>query len=719
MSGAAPAKPASLAPLDPRSTPLAFLVSDARWVGWSWELRRTKDGRQKWTKPPRQPGAGFARNDTAATWASFDAAWQAVQRGTCDGIGLELKGLPQETLAAIDLDDVRDPASGVLLPWAAALVVQSGSYCEITPSGSGLRVIGTAHGLPDTHNKVPHPEGGSFEIYINATRYICVTGHRFGNAPNALHDITAAIQTLLALGRPRPNIGGTATADAYFIPGEDDSADAAAPIDLDTLDPLIAEQISKGTINGVSIQKRGQAFFGVVQELHRAGYGFAAVLATLALHPNGVASKFAGRLETELRRVWTKLGGDRADPGVTDQPWPDPLENAAEIGLAGEFLAHVWQDTEADRAALLFQFLAAIGNAIGPGPHYLYEDDRHPARLNVVLVGDTARGGKGTSANRVFALLRATDPLWEENCVASGIPTGEGIIYAVRDPTLAADGTLTDAGISDKRLLALFHEFASVLRSMERTGSSLSNILREAWDKDRLRTITRTNPLRATGAHVSVIGHITADELTRYLDRTEIANGFANRFMFVCVKRSKFLPHGGARIDWMPLAGRLRNVLSWARTMGLITLDAAAAQLWDQSYPSLKMERPGLLGAVIGRAAPNTARMALIFALLDQSPVIRLQHLQAALACWRYAEQSAAYVFGDTLGDATADTLLTELRQQPGGLNRRQIFDLFRRNISARDLDRALRILHRAGLARSETRPTGGRPATVWKAAHA
>jgi len=64
-------------------------------------------------------------------------------------------------------------------------------------------------------------------------------------------------------------------------------------------------------------------------------------------------------------------------------------------------------------------------------------------------------------------------------------------------------------------------------------------------DGRTLQNLTKNSPARATGAHISSIGHITADELRRYLTATESANGFGNRQLWICTKRSKLLPEGG------------------------------------------------------------------------------------------------------------------------------------------------------------------------------
>ena len=37
--------------------------------------------------------------------------------------------------------------------------------------------------------------------------------------------------------------------------------------------------------------------------------------------------------------------------------------------------------------------------------------------------------------------------------------------------------------------------------------------MRQAWDGDRLSILTREDPIKANGATISIIGHITIDEL--------------------------------------------------------------------------------------------------------------------------------------------------------------------------------------------------------------
>ena len=104
----------------------------------------------------------------------------------------------------------------------------------------------------------------------------------------------------------------------------------------------------------------------------------------------------------------------------------------------------------------------------------------------------------------------------------------------------------------------------------------------------------------------------------------------------------------------------------------------------------------------------------MLYALLDRSEVIRRDHLEAALSLWRYCEESARHIFGDALGNPVADEILRALRDNPGGLTRTQINELFARNRKAGELDRALRVLLQHGFASSQTETTGGRPIERW-----
>ena len=244
--------------------------------------------------------------------------------------------------------------------------------------------------------------------------------------------------------------------------------------------------------------------------------------------------------------------------------WPKPLRDIAYQGALGDVVRVLAPHTEADPAALLFNIYAIFGSVIGRTAHFRAEADRHHTNLFVGLVGETAKGRKGVSKQVSKQVFFDIDTEWVQNHVVSGMSSGEGLIWAVRDAIekhqpikdrgriLGYESVVEDPGITDKRLLVEEPEFASTLKVMARQGSTLSPVIRQAWDGHDLRIVTKNTPARATAPHISLLVHITRDELRRYLEATETANGFGNRFLWVCVRRSKQLPDGGRHVNLEP-----------------------------------------------------------------------------------------------------------------------------------------------------------------------
>ena len=133
-------------------------------------------------------------------------------------------------------------------------------------------------------------------------------------------------------------------------------------------------------------------------------------------------------------------------------------------------------------------------------------------------------------------------------------------------------------------------------------------------------------------------------------------------------------------------------------------------------YPELSAAKLGMVGSLTARQEAHTVRLALLYALLEASEKIEPRHLSAALAVTEYSRASVEYIYGDTLGDAVADTILSSLKAAgAGGLTRTEISNIFSRNCSRYQIDRALKDLAHFGRAKvSRDDATGGRPGEVW-----
>ena len=389
--------------------------------------------------------------------------------------------------------------------------------------------------------------------------------------------------------------------------------------------------------------------------------------------------------------------------------WPRPLGNAARHGLVGDILGTVEPHTEADTAALGAQLIQGFGSVVGSRPRFTVEADIHHTNLNVAVIGRSGRSRKGTSRGYIGRLLREVDRHWARESIQGGLSSGEGLVQAV------AEG-IPDHKWTGKRLLIVEDEFSGVLRTMSRYGNILSNMIRNAWDCRPLQVMTRQAPLRVSDAHISILANCTQHDLERYFNIADLFNGFANRFLWVCARRSKILAIGGGINERIlaELSSELKDCVLFARKQEEVGLSKNATRLFVQQYPHLSRDIPGLVGAVTSRAEAQVRRIALIYALMDKSDTVRTRHLRAALEVWRYCEDSAGYLFAGTSAVTLEEKILVKLRQAENGLTRAEINRALGGHVTGSSLAKALDNLKEQKLARRKKASTGGRAAQIW-----
>ena len=403
-------------------------------------------------------------------------------------------------------------------------------------------------------------------------------------------------------------------------------------------------------------------------------------------------------------------------PDEDAAPWPQ-MDAAAYHGLAGELIAEIEAQTEADPVALLVTLLAAFGSAAGAGSYIIADSAEHAARLYVVLVGGTSSGRKGTSLAVIRRFLKCADDEWFRWAFLSGFLSGEAIIA---DLAGEHDDEATPNPYP-RVALVIEPELGRLLAVNNRDQSTTSHIIRDAWDGSTLSAIRRAKRSRVEDAHVCMIGHIVPEELAEKLTSDEIYNGFANRCLFVCVRRSRKLPSGG-RIAPEIIARygeRLREAMDFGRQgRREIRRTPAAERLWEKLYHE-EPETDGLLGAFTARGPAQMLRLSLVYALLDLREEIDVEHLQAAAAVWRYAVASVRRRIGSSLTDDER-RLLDELRRVwPRNLTAVEIDRLFSGHRSARERKQMIERLVERRLATFAKAPTGGnfrKPASLVRA---
>lgn len=375
-------------------------------------------------------------------------------------------------------------------------------------------------------------------------------------------------------------------------------------------------------------------------------------------------------------------------------------------GILGQVVDTIGPHSEADSFALLITALVRSAAALGDGAWVpVSSGGKMPPRIYALLVGSSARARKGTAEADIADVFDQAESDFTHR-TRSGLSSGEGLA--------AAFANVDDNGPQDGRLLVIESEFARVLQVISRDGSTLSTTLRDLWDKGNTAILTKNDPIRVEGAHVCLIAHITSEELHAKLRGVEVSNGFANRFLIAEVRRSKRLPHGGQLTD----VERSVLALDWHRAIeagrtitGPVTRDSESRAAWAQWYGELSDDVHGLHGSLVARSEAHVTRLSLVFALLDGSPVITLQHHRAAVTIWNKCEASVARLYPPTYstGSEDSDKLYDALIKR-GAMSRSEIHRFFGGHITDSRLDDAIGILTEKGFVEELVESTAGRP---------
>jgi len=269
--------------------------------------------------------------------------------------------------------------------------------------------------------------------------------------------------------------------------------------------------------------------------------------------------------------------------------------------------------------------------------------------INPLIVGRTNNGAKGTSLDVAEAIRKAADLYSFDERVTSGLSSAEGLIELVRDPSGDPDEKDYDPGVSDKRLLVKESEYRSVLSRCRREGNTLGTVLRQTFDGDTLRTLTRKhNSLRATNAHIVVVGHITPREFNATLEDSDMSGGSINRLLICLSRRSRLHSRmGNIPTDVLSEMGKLfLKAYQGAWNRGEMKFTEEFWTAWDSIYPELNRDRPdGWTTDATARCVTYVLRLAMLYALFDNDQEIGVEHLRAALALWAYCEHSARWLF--------------------------------------------------------------------------
>jgi hypothetical protein len=404
--------------------------------------------------------------------------------------------------------------------------------------------------------------------------------------------------------------------------------------------------------------------------------------------------------------------------------WPARPSIMLAHGVVGDLMRRVEHETEADPVAMATTFLVCLGNVIGRGPHAMVDGTRHGINLFAAIVGGTGEGRKGTSLGIARAVMRNVDPDWEKFCRTPNLTSGEGLIDRVRDPvfrlmpkkgskTGEVEEVMIETGVEDKRLLCTIEELAGTMRAGKSERSTLFQTLREAWDGADLATMAKNARRAATEPHVSIVTHITPEELNKLQTDADIFGGTFNRLLWIASRRARLRPHGGDFEDLSRLQEIVRSVVEHGRSAGRMRRSSQADKLWEDEYRRRASVRcGGVVGAIVGRAEPQILRLAMLAALCRHGRTVERDDLAAALDLWRYCDESARMFFGGS-EDPLVARVIEAVRAQPG-ITRSALHRATAKTMTAEKFVDLLAKVAATGAVVAEREETGGRPREVW-----
>ena len=381
------------------------------------------------------------------------------------------------------------------------------------------------------------------------------------------------------------------------------------------------------------------------------------------------------------------------DEAITDKLFSEATDQPHLIGLIGDTIEQIAEQTEADPKGILIAILTAFGSVVGHQPFIWIGARKHHANIFSVIHGKT-----GTLKGEPMHICKALmgDVEWQKECIKKGLGSGEGLIELVRDAGATADGKMIP-GVSDKRLMVVDSEFSKLLKLCRRNDSTLSPLILNAWDGDVLQIANRKQTaLCSTEHHISILGNITTDELrTTLLKGSEGFNGFANRFLWIGVERSKIIPFPTA-LQYGDLPQRWEKTIQKAKAIGEMQIDESFRSYFTSIVNDLvsDAEDESLSVNALERSRPYVYRLSMIYALIDGTYLITERHLKAAYAVWRMNAESCRQLFSKTANEALPLTQrILQVVREKGKCSKSDINLAFHRNLKAVERDEAIQQL--------------------------
>lgn len=269
----------------------------AQWVLWRYERRTDNRGRHKWTKVPiRFDNRQHASSTDPDSWCEFETLSRYYDRKRSDWPGIGFNFHADDPFCGIDLDDCRDARTGEIAAWAIDIIARLGSYAEVSPSGTGVKII--LQGQVPGGRRRGKWQSGEFEVY-DCGRFFTITGIHFDGTPASVNEAQDALDAICA------EVFAAADAEAPPV-----TPLTPPPVPLDISDAQLVERMFASHA-GAALERLWLGDLSANEDDHsRADMSLCAHLAWWARGDVATVDRLF-RLSGLYRKKWDEQRGDR------------------------------------------------------------------------------------------------------------------------------------------------------------------------------------------------------------------------------------------------------------------------------------------------------------------------------------------------------------------------------------------------------------------------
>lgn len=389
--------------------------------------------------------------------------------------------------------------------------------------------------------------------------------------------------------------------------------------------------------------------------------------------------------------------------------YPVPVQDHGMFtGLLGDIAEEASQGIEADKVGVYGCLLAIAGMLAGRKPYVRIGDRRHPLLIWPLLMGRTGSGRKGDAVASA-TLPMSTAFLELDDLTVTGLSTGEGLIWHIRDPD-------EKGGTDDKRLLIVEEELSHIIAVSSKESSTLSGVIRKAWDGGRLQVLTKNSPYSAGWSHITIIAAITPAEFRSRVSNRDLSGGLWNRYLPLFVERRKLIadPEGIGMDLLTEYSEKICKAVNVVAGRDVIGLSRQARELLeDEFYPEFAdlADEEGRVADFMERSPSYLRRVSALTSALAGHKEVPLADLEAAACLVRYSLASARYALDPGKRNPPLDRLRRAVDEAyPDGLSGTEVRNLFHGHLRKRELQKLVNLICESEEYEKRIVPTGGRP---------